>query len=202
MFNEAILAAAQASPPAVPSADSDWKWLVPVITLVIGFGLKWLQDSVTERSRDKKAFLLRQALRVDALKARRAESERANLLELQPLFTQAMQGLVLAFQAAQQQALVTGAWHIPESSPHVLQNREARMKMQPIISRLHNRVLARQLQDSHGWGKDIVLSLDEETANRALLICLLGSTELMNAIGAEIRLSEAEELAIVERSSS
>ncbi|MET4572451.1 hypothetical protein ABIA68_001285 [Stenotrophomonas rhizophila] len=198
MFSDWILIAVVASVPA-SQTSTDWKWLVPVASLVLGFGLKWLQDIVTERSRDRKALLLRQEMRRDALKARRAESERANLLELQPLFAQAIQGLVLSFQAAQENELLTGNWHIPNNSRHLQQNREARMKMQPILSRLHNRTLALRLQDSHELGKAIVTAIDEEGANRALLIALLESSQLMDSIGAEIRHSEADELAAVDK---
>jgi len=78
------------------------------------------------------------------------------------------------------------------------QNRAARMKMQPILSRLHNRTLAKKLEDSHGLAKAMLTAIDEETSNRTLLLALVESAGLMNEIGAEIRLSEAEELALVD----
>lgn len=44
MLEAFFVATAKAAPAATAAASdgSDWKWLVPVATLIIGFGLKWL----------------------------------------------------------------------------------------------------------------------------------------------------------------
>ncbi|MCR8714781.1 hypothetical protein [Stenotrophomonas indicatrix] len=87
MLEALFLATVKAAPAATAaaSAGDDWKWLVPVITLLLGFGLKWLQDHLTEKGRRKHDHELRREQRYDALRMRRLEAERANLLTLQPL---------------------------------------------------------------------------------------------------------------------
>lgn len=87
MLEALFLATAKAAPAATAaaSAGDDWKWLVPVATLILGFGLKWFQDHFTEKARRKRDDELRRQQRYDALRMRRLEAERANLLALQPL---------------------------------------------------------------------------------------------------------------------
>lgn len=87
MLEALFLATAKAAPAATAAASGgdDWKWLVPVITLILGFGLKWFQDYLTEKGRRRHDKELRREQRYDVLRMRRLEAERANLLELQPL---------------------------------------------------------------------------------------------------------------------
>lgn len=84
---EALFVATANFAPATTAANSahDWKWLVPVATLIIGFVLKWLQDHFTERSRRKHDQTLRRDQRRDALRIQKHDAERENLLALQPL---------------------------------------------------------------------------------------------------------------------
>lgn len=94
MLEALFVAATNPTPAATAAAGGtyDWKWLVPVATLLLGFGLKWVQDHFTEKARQKRDDGLRRQQRYDALRMRRLEAERANLLALQPL--------VLAFMRA------------------------------------------------------------------------------------------------------
>lgn len=86
MLEALFVAAANARSVATTANDAyDWKWLVPVITLILGFGLKWFQDYLTEKGRRRHDKELRREQRYDVLRMRRLEAERANLLELQPL---------------------------------------------------------------------------------------------------------------------
>lgn len=83
---------------AVPAAAGyDWKWMVPVATLILGFGLKWLQDHVTEKGRRHHDRVLRREQRFDLLRSRRIDAERANLLALQPLVLQLMRAAVVGY---------------------------------------------------------------------------------------------------------
>ncbi len=84
---EALYVATANAAPATTAATSayDWKWLVPVATLIIGFVLKWLQDHFTEQSRRKHDQALRRDQRRDALRIQKHDAERENLLALQPL---------------------------------------------------------------------------------------------------------------------
>ncbi|QZN81655.1 hypothetical protein K5K93_04260 [Stenotrophomonas sp. DR822] len=86
MLEALLLATVKAAPAAsaAASAGDDWKWLVPVATLILGFGLKWLQDHLTEKGRRRHAKELRREQRYDALRMRRIDAERANLISVQP----------------------------------------------------------------------------------------------------------------------
>ncbi|MGE8259405.1 MAG: hypothetical protein ACN6RJ_08280 [Stenotrophomonas sp.] len=100
MLEAFFLATAKAAPAATAaaSAGEDWKWQVPVATLILGFGLKWFQDFVTERHRRGHERALRREQRFDQLRARRVDAERANLLELQPLVVNFVQAATNAYK--------------------------------------------------------------------------------------------------------
>ncbi|HDS1664531.1 TPA: hypothetical protein QEL40_003280 [Stenotrophomonas maltophilia] len=89
MLEALFLATVKATPAtaAAASAGEDWKWMVPVATLILGFVLKWLQDNVTEKGRRRHEKDLRREQRYDLLRMRRLEAERANMLALQPMVT-------------------------------------------------------------------------------------------------------------------
>lgn len=101
MLGALFVATAKAAPAATAAANDayDWKWLIPVATLVLGFGLKWFQDHVTEKGRRRHEKDLRREQRYDALRMRRLEAERANLLELQPLVVTFMRAATDAYKA-------------------------------------------------------------------------------------------------------
>ncbi|KZE52989.1 hypothetical protein J3A72_003136 [Stenotrophomonas sp. PvP093] len=88
LFLATVKAAPAAS--AAASAGDDWKWLVPVATLILGFGLKRFQDHLTEKGRRRHAKELRREQRYDALRMRRIDAERANLISVQPLLLKLM----------------------------------------------------------------------------------------------------------------
>lgn len=99
MLEALFLATAKAAPAitAGASAGDDWKWLVPVATLILGFGLKWLQDHITEKGRRRHEKELRREQRFDLLRNRRIDAERANLLALQPLVLQLMRAAAVGY---------------------------------------------------------------------------------------------------------
>ncbi|WP_312226210.1 hypothetical protein [Stutzerimonas nitrititolerans] len=99
MLEALFLATAKAAPAATASASAgyDWKWLVPVATLILGFGLKWLQDYVTEKGRRNHEKQLRREQRFDLLRSRRIDAERANLLALQPLVGNLMRAVAVGY---------------------------------------------------------------------------------------------------------
>ncbi|WP_445979099.1 hypothetical protein [Stenotrophomonas muris] len=88
MLEALFVATVRVSCAATGANDAyDWKWLVPVITLILGFVLKWFQDYLTEKGRRRHDKELRREQRYDVLRMRRLEAERANLLTLQPMVT-------------------------------------------------------------------------------------------------------------------
>ncbi|MDT3487624.1 hypothetical protein [Stenotrophomonas maltophilia] len=93
MLEALFVAAANATPATTAAAGGafDWKWLVPVITLILGFVLKWFQDYVTEKRGRKAEAALRRELRWDELRSRRVDAERANLIALQKIVVNLLQ---------------------------------------------------------------------------------------------------------------
>nr|MBH1517169.1 hypothetical protein [Stenotrophomonas maltophilia] len=74
--------------PAAPAAEAVgtfWKVGLPIITLLLGFLLKAGFDYFMEGDREERQKRLRKEQRFDAIRMRRLDSERENLLALQPL---------------------------------------------------------------------------------------------------------------------
>ncbi|HGM4787156.1 MULTISPECIES: hypothetical protein [Stenotrophomonas] len=71
--------------PAAESASEFWKYGLPVVSLVAGILLKAGLDFFLERRRDAAQEAKRLVERRDALRAKRIEAERGNLLAVQPV---------------------------------------------------------------------------------------------------------------------
>lgn len=138
MLDALFLATAKAAPAttAAASGGDDWKWLIPVATLILGFGLKWLQDHVTEKGRRRHEKSLRREQRYDQLRTRRVDAERQNLLALQPMVLR----LVRAATAAKKEfdAMLRAGWRELKVSTEVDQEIQlSALDLIPLQSRIH-----------------------------------------------------------------
>ncbi|WP_312786052.1 hypothetical protein [Stenotrophomonas indicatrix] len=150
MLEALFLATVKAAPAATAaaSAGDHWKWLVPVATLILGFGLKWLQDHVTEKDRRRHEGDLRREQRYDQLRMRRLDAERTNLLALQPMVLR----LVRAGNAAkkEQDAMFRQGvgWLKIKFSPEIDQEVQlSALDLIPLESRIHTAEVANLLGD-------------------------------------------------------
>ncbi|MBN5143493.1 hypothetical protein JY471_13235 [Stenotrophomonas maltophilia] len=195
MLEDLFLATVKAVPAttAATSAGDDWKWLVPVATLILGFGLKWLQDWVTENRRERAQKLLRHEQRFDQMRARRIEAERANLLALQPMLLRLFRAVGLIQLAFRRHHEATGEWHLSQYPDGLGEElRQAFADMVPIRARLHSDVIAKSIDQlneaivarNHGGTK--------ESADEQFQFIDFSYQVLQVAIGGEIRRLEDE----------
>ena len=146
LFLATVKAAPAAS--AAASAGDDWKWLVPVATLILGFGLKWLQDHLTEKGRRRHAKELRREQRYDALRMRRIDAERANLISVQPLLLKLMRTAAVFHLEDIKAYDRTGEWGTYKLPPQVAEDfRLAIAEVVPIHARIHTRTVYEQLSE-------------------------------------------------------
>jgi len=167
MLEALFLATAKVAPAstAVGNSGDDWKWLVPVITLILGFGLKWFQDYVTERRRARAEAALRRELRWDGLLARRVEAERTNLLALQKIVVNLLQAGRNMRVARNEARPVGDPWYRASVDPQLNDdlNRLA-VELSPLSARLHTAEVAGQLNMFMGAFWD---ALSADTATEA-----------------------------------
>ncbi|OWQ58444.1 hypothetical protein [Stenotrophomonas maltophilia] len=183
--------------PAAESAGDFWKYGLPVVSLVVGIILKWLLDLVTDGKREKAAKRERAEERRDLLRARLADSERTNLLALQPLVMQYLRALVLSHDEAAVAARTDGVWSLARAHEGERMARMAKMSMMEIRTRLHDRGLA---DDLSNIASDLRFSIarDAREALDALNEITLRAVQVVERMGEKIRSLEASELAIVE----
>ncbi len=148
MLEALFLATAKAAPvsTAAASAGTDWKWLVPVATLILGFGLKWFQDHVTEKGRRRHETSLRREQRYDQLRMRRLEAERGNLLALQPLAVRFIRAATVVVGKRRANYVLGRDWCDTPATPD--DERELRLsavELIPLQSRIHTQAAANQL---------------------------------------------------------
>jgi hypothetical protein len=125
----------------------DWSSLLPVAALILGFVLKWVQDFVTERKRDRRQDELRAAQRKDELDAQKQAAERANLLALQPLISANGRAMLASIALATARTKVGKPWSVTAECPQYEKARQARMDIWPIASRLHNQSISTELSE-------------------------------------------------------
>ncbi|WP_242876062.1 hypothetical protein [Stenotrophomonas maltophilia] len=148
MLGALFVATAKAAPAAAAAANSgdDWKWLIPVATLVLGFGLKWFQDHVTEKGRRRHEKDLRREQRFDQLRIRRVDAERLNLLALQPMVLR----LVRASIAVKKEfdAMLRAGWRELKVSAEVDQEIQlSALDLIPLQSRIHTTEVVKLLDE-------------------------------------------------------
>ncbi len=141
MLEAFFLVTAKAAPAttAAASAGEDWKWLVPVATLILGFGLKWLQDHVTEKSRRKHESALRREQRYDSLRMRKLDAERQNLLALQPLMVRFVRAATVVIHQRQRLVAVGHQWKDTSASAEAKEElRLSAAELVPFQARIHS----------------------------------------------------------------
>lgn len=184
--------------PAAEAAGNFWKYGLPVVSLIAGILLKWGLDLALEGRRDAAQEAKRMVERRDALMARQAESERSNLLALQPLLTRHVRGLFVAMNEAKAAMAETNVWKLDLKGPGGEQSREARFDMTPIRARLHNRELAKEITEFVGLHIKAAMS---EREVKVLLMQIGQKFDILSTkIGEEIRRLENAELQLTESS--
>lgn len=194
MLEALFIATTNAAPATIAASNaSDWKWLAPVATLVLGFGLKWLQDWVTENRRERAQKLLRREQRFDQMRARRIDAERANLLALQPMLLRLFRAVGLIQLEFRRHHDVTGEWHLrkyPDGLGEEL--RQAFADIVPIRARLHSDAIAGSIDDLNSAIVGRNQAGTKEGAEEQFQIIDLNYQLLQVAIGGEIRRLEDE----------
>jgi hypothetical protein len=141
MLEALFVATAKAAPAANAAASDayDWKWLVPVATLILGFGLKWFQDHVTEKGRRRHEKLLRREQRYDALRMRRLDAERSNLLAMQPLVVALFRAGSRLYEAKNRSMVLGRSWADTPVDPELqLEPGRIASELVSIRARLHS----------------------------------------------------------------
>ncbi|MCI1156967.1 hypothetical protein MOQ18_12430 [Stenotrophomonas maltophilia] len=195
MLEALFVATAEAAPAATAAANygTDWKWLVPVITLILGFGLKWFQDWVTENRREKAQKLLRQEQRFDQMRARRIDAERANLLALQPMLLRLFRAVGLIQLAFRRHHERTGEWHLSQYPDGLGEElRQAFADIVPIRARLHSDAIAGSIDQLNSAIVGRNEAGTKESAEEQFQFIDLSYQLLQVAIGGEIRRLEDE----------
>lgn len=197
MLEALFVAAAKAAPSATAATNNgdDWKWLVPVATLILGFGLKWLQDHVTERGRRNHEKALRREQRFDLLRSRRIDAERANLLALQPLVGNLMRAVAVGYLEDLRCYRASGmkSWgdnQIPAEAAEAI--RRANADLVPLRARLHTHAVSIALNALVEKLSGLVLVKSEREATGIWMSGGAMCDELQELIGNHIRLLEDE----------
>lgn len=195
---EALFVAAAKSPPLATAAANngdDWKWLVPVTTLILGFGLKWLQDHFTEKGRRKHEKELRREQRFDLLRSRRIDAERANLLALQPLVLQLMRAAVVGYMEDLRSYQDQGRRHWGRSRLSAEADesfRRANADLVPLRARIHTTEVSSRLNTLVALLSGLATVKTEAEATQIWATGGLMHDELQQLIGKQIRLLEDE----------
>ncbi|PZS93822.1 hypothetical protein [Stenotrophomonas maltophilia] len=145
MLEALFVATAEAAPAATAaaSAGEDWKWLVPVATLLIGFGLKWLQDHVTEKGRRRHERDLRREQRYDQLRMRRIDAERANLVLLQPAAVRFVRAATVVAIEKRKALQLGRPWDEAEATPAADEElRKSAFELIPLHARIHTEAVS------------------------------------------------------------
>lgn len=145
MLEALFLATAKAAPAttAAASAGDDWKWLVPVVTLILGFGLKWLQDYLTEKGRRRHERDLRREQRYDQLRMRRLDAERANLILLQPAAVRFVRAATVVAIEKRKAFELGRPWSEAEATPAADEElRKSAFELIPLHARIHTEVVS------------------------------------------------------------
>lgn len=152
--------------PVAESASDFWKYGLPVVSLVAGILLKWLLDLALERRRDSAQEAKRLVERRDALKARRVEAERANLITLLPLVVSLLRaGRRLRAERTKKWRDAESYWYEIEVDPEIRAG-PARIASDivPIRARLHSEKVRAQFDQ---FINSLWHALSAETANEA-----------------------------------
>ncbi|MEN5393849.1 hypothetical protein [Stenotrophomonas sp. TWI377] len=183
-FSTLIFATALSGP-----SSPGWGALAGVF---LGWLLKVIGDHFMENSRRKDALASRREVRLDTLRARRIESERANLLSLQPMVTDFMRAGSLCSRAPR--SLSAHQLVGEDFERHLEAMRLQASFMLPVRSRLHDRKIAEMLGRLAAAGMNAVQQIDfEDSATSWKSVSPVGR-ELQEEIGSAIRMLEDEQV--------
>lgn len=145
MLGALFVATAKAASAATAAANDayDWKWLIPVATLVLGFGLKWFQDHVTEKGRRRHERDLRREQRYDQLRMRRIDAERANLVLLQPAAVRFVRAATVVAIEKRKALQLGRPWDEAEATPAADEElRKSAFELIPLHARIHTEAVS------------------------------------------------------------
>ena len=203
MLEALYLATAKAAPAttAAASAGDDWKWLVPVATLILGFGLKWIQDYLTEKGRRNHEKELRREQRFDLMRNRRIEAERANLLALQPLVGNLMRAVAVGYLEDYRCYRAEGGknWgnnRLPPEADEAI--RRANADLVPLRARVHTRSVSTALNELVDLLSGLVLVKSEREATEIWRTGGALHYELEELVGKHIKALEDENQVLVD----
>ncbi|MFG6068816.1 hypothetical protein ACEU0B_001973 [Stenotrophomonas indicatrix] len=203
MLGAFFLATAKAAPAitGAASAGEEWKWLVPVATLILGFALKWLQDYVTEKGRRNHEKELRREQRYDLLRSRRIDAERANLLALQPLVGNLMRAVAVGYLEdlrcyRAQRGKSWGDNRLPLEADEAI--RRANADVLPLRARVHTRDVSIALNKLVDLLSGLVYVKSESEATEIWRAGGAMHNELQVLIGKHIKALEDENQVLVD----
>ncbi|MET4572464.1 hypothetical protein ABIA68_001298 [Stenotrophomonas rhizophila] len=136
------------------AGDDAWvadllKGVLPVVTLVVGWGLKWLQDNYTESKRRAAEAALRREQRQELLRARRLDTERENLNKAQDLLGRIGRLHAQVYFEDERAHRETGKWGSSPLPPELdEQYRAAMQELMPVRARLHSRDIAKAIDST------------------------------------------------------
>lgn len=201
MLEALFVVTAKAAPAATTSASAggDWKWLVPVATLILGFGLKWLQDYVAEQRRREHETALRREQRFDQLRMRRIDAERSNLLLLQPLVVSLLRAGRKLRIARNRAETPSGYWFEVEVDERVrLEPSRIVAEILPIRARLHTAGVVSEFDGFIKFFWEVFASETATEARQAWDIAEELYKPLVESIGNAIRELEDENLQLTD----
>lgn len=124
--------------PAAESAGDFWKYGFPILTLILGFGMKAGFDYFMEGRRDGKQSRHRWEQRYDALRLRRLEAERENLLALQPLMVRFVRAATIVMHQRQTMVAAGSNWGQAMASDQAKEElRVSAAELVPFHARIH-----------------------------------------------------------------
>lgn len=177
------------------AADGDWRWVVPVVTLVVGWGLKWLQDNYTESRKQAAEAALRREQRQELLRSRRLDTERENLVMVQKLLGRIGRSYTQLYLADQRAYRVTGRWGEPLDVPEIdEQHRATLQELLPVKARLHSRDIAEAIDSTTAAMSGSFATRDPEEAKQIWRSASQQCLDVQELIGDRIREIESEGL--------
>lgn len=174
---------------ATGGSNSGWGALLGV---VLGWLLKTLTDYFMEKRRRQDAASGRREQRFDALRNRRIESERANLLALQPLVQDFLRAGALCSRAPRElhERSLTGL----EFDAHLEGMRVQSAAILPVRARLHDRQIAALLAQLTRAGMQAVQQVEVKDSIRFWDDVIQIGRDVQESIGVAIRTLEDEQV--------
>nr|KAJ9622927.1 hypothetical protein H2204_011407 [Knufia peltigerae] len=175
--------------PASTGCVDEWKWTIPVLALVFGFAMRWMQEHASNRKQERSQRLLRRELRCDQARVQRSDAERANLIGIQEAAARYYSAASEAHSAMLDGLGSQGVWstaRIARESSRAIQT--SRVDMAVLQYRIHASAVCMQLDQLID---DVTSALDAESLEVAedhWRRADMTFSQMQRLIGSEIRL--------------